>query len=161
VLDESWQRFWLDEKIFGPVGRRLGQPRPISVLVAHDHLLYAEALILCIEIDERFEVVAHAADGWEALELAAGFHPDVVLTHPDLPGLDGTEVTLRLRHVCPGARVVMIAETTHESELQSVSALGADAYIGKDCSAHRLLSTIARIAEETRGIDSSRPVRRA
>jgi DNA-binding NarL/FixJ family response regulator len=157
VFDDSWQRFWLSD-----LAGRWGDERArVSVLVAHDNLLYAEALILCIEIDERLEVVAHAGDGWEVLELAAGFRPDVVLAHADLPGLDGIEITLRLRHICPEARVVIIGGATAASELGSTSESGVSVRIGKDCSIHRLLSTLVEVAGSVSDGNSGRPVRRA
>lgn len=151
MFDDSWQRFWLSDL----AGRWSDERARVSVLVAHDNLLYAEALILCIEIDERFEVVAHAGDGWEVLELAAGFRPDVVLAHADLPGLDGIEITLRLRHICPEARVVLIGGATASEES------GASVRIGKDCSIHRLLSTLVEVAGSVSDGNSGRPVWRA
>jgi len=165
VLDASWDRFWEDERIFG-LGRQEPHRRRIRVLVAHEHLLYAEALIACIEEDERLQVIAHAGDGWEVLELAAGLlaaglQPDVLVTSPELPGLDPSELTHRLHRVCPEARVVMIVRATEPGEFRPAYEAGASACVGNDCSVSGLLSTIAEVAEKANGRDPRRPVRRA
>lgn len=166
MVDTSWDRFWSDERIFGLGEREKPERRRIRVLVAHDHLLYAEALIACIEEDERFQVIAHAADAGDVLDLAAGLlaagvSTDVVLTKRELPGLETTEFALRLQRVCPEARVVMIVTATDASEVRSAYEAGAQACLGMDCSVAQLLSTIAEVAGAGNGQSPRRPARRA
>jgi DNA-binding NarL/FixJ family response regulator len=166
MSDTSWDRFWADERIFGLQGREDPGRRRTRVLVADEHLLYAEALIACIEEDERFEVIAHAGSGWEVLELAggllaAGLRPDIVLTSPDLPGLEPGDLTVRLRRMCPEAAVVMIVRSADASESRPAREAGASACVGSDSSVAQLLSTIAEVAEGANGRDSDRPIRRA
>ena len=165
MLDASWDRFWADERIFG-LGRQDAHVRRIRVLVAHEHLLYAEALIACIEEDERLEVVAHAGDGWEVLELAAGLlaaglPPDVVVASGELPGLDPGELSQRLHRVCPEADVVVIVKATEADEFHPAYEASGSACFGKDCSVAQLLSTIAEVAAPANRRDPRRPVRRA
>src|SRR5205814_2023304 len=51
----------------------------IRVLIADDHRLFAEALQAILDADDRIDVVGHAGDGREAVQLAAQLQPDIVL----------------------------------------------------------------------------------
>src|SRR5213594_3008400 len=97
------ERPGLEGSPLGRARRRQRGRRRLRVMLAHEHMLYADALIAGIDADERFEVVAHASDGWEVLELAPAFRPELLVTNAQLPVLDGTEVAHRLRSTCPGA----------------------------------------------------------
>ena len=66
-------------------------PSRIKVLIADDHRLFAEALEAILAIDERIEIVGHANDGKEAVELAKQRHPDVILMDISMPVMDGIE----------------------------------------------------------------------
>ena len=65
----------------------------ISVLLADDQELVRTGFRLILELEDDIEVVGEAADGDEAVRLAAGPRPDVVLMDIRMPGLDGIEAT--------------------------------------------------------------------
>ena len=58
---------------------RAKSSKPLRVLIADDHRLFAEALQAILATDERIEVVGQASDGSEAVELARKLDPDIVL----------------------------------------------------------------------------------
>ena len=149
-----------DESPFGRVRRRHRERRRLRVMVAHEHMLHAEAMILAIDDDERFEVVAHALDGWEVLELAPAFRPDVLLMNSHLPGLAGPEVTYRLRTVSRETCVVVIGSAREVSDLLDAHEAGVAAYLGACSTLDDLLETMAEVAELRRE-NLRRPVRRA
>src|SRR5205823_5307660 len=62
---------------------------PVRVLVADDHRIFAEALTLTLDADHRVEMVGHAENGKEAVQLATTLRPDVVLMDLEMPVLDG------------------------------------------------------------------------
>jgi len=69
---------------------------PTTVLIVDDHAGFRSSAHMLLEA-EGFEVVGEAADGESALELVAQSRPDLVLLDVQLPGIDGFEVTRRLR----------------------------------------------------------------
>ena len=105
-----------------------------------------------------YEVVA-AADGLEGLRLVKAEKPDAVVTDKMMPGLDGFEVTRRLRRE-PGFAHLPILVLTSESELEDrVGAFeaGADDYLSKPFEAAELaarLTTLLRKAEALRAAES-------
>ena len=73
-----------------------------------DHPSFRASAHLLLE-SEGFEVVGEAPDGESALEAVAALHPDLVLLDVQLPGIDGFEVTRRLRANGSPSAVVLIS----------------------------------------------------
>jgi DNA-binding NarL/FixJ family response regulator len=65
----------------------------IRVLLADDHKLVRAGLVGLLETTSDLEVVGEAADGRQAIELAATTKPDVVLMDLSMPVLDGASAT--------------------------------------------------------------------
>ena len=124
------------------------------VLVVDDNEDAREALRFLLE-DEGHQVHT-AADGPEALSVAASFVPDVVLLDIGLPGMDGYEVARRLRNI-PQCRSVFIAAVSGygqpEDRIRSQAA-GFDEHLLKPVSAGPLLALL----EQRRGRAGNRPL---
>jgi DNA-binding NarL/FixJ family response regulator len=102
------------------------------VLVVDDQALVREGLMTLLEASAEITPVAAAADGLEAVELAARHRPDVVLMDLRMPRLDGVEATRRIRAAQPQLEVVVL--TTHADDESIFDALraGARGYLTKD-----------------------------
>jgi signal transduction histidine kinase len=83
--------------------------RPLRILIADDNVDAARSLSELLALEGHDTRVA--ADGAEALELAAGFHPEAVFLDIGMPGMDGYETARRLRCV-PGLDAVPLAALT-------------------------------------------------
>lgn len=118
---------------------------PIRVLLVDDHELYAETLDLLLSDDERIEVVGHAEDGAQAVELALRLRPDVVLMDVHMPHVDGIEATVSLRSELPDARVVMLSSSAAAEDLERACAAGASAYLTKDTDGDAIAGEVVRV----------------
>ncbi len=87
-----------------------------------------------------FEVV-DAPDGLEGLRIARADRPDIVLVDLNIPGLDGYEVTLRLRGE-KSLRDVPIVAITAEGDRQTSLAVGCDGFIQKPIDVRSFASTM-------------------
>ena len=83
-------------------------PKPVRVLVADDHRLFVEALEAILAPDKRIEIVGTAANGAEAVSLAAELEPDVVLMDISMPVMDGIEALRAIRGAEDGACILML-----------------------------------------------------
>src|ERR687897_606075 len=75
----------------------------IRVLIADDQALFARMLEALLADDADVEVIGHAANGAEAVELADAEDPDVILMDISMPMMDGLEATRTLRAQRAGA----------------------------------------------------------
>ncbi len=105
----------------------------IRVLLADDHRMLREGLRRSLE-ERGFEIAAEAADGDEAVTLAAQHTPDVVLMDVSMPVLDGVEATRRVREATPEVRVVMLTMHVDPDVVARAIRAGASGYLVKDCS---------------------------
>ena len=125
-----------------------GNPRavPLRVLVADDQELIRAGFRLILEA-AGFVVVGEAADGAEALALAATQRPDVVLMDIRMPVLDGLAATRQLTAAGPGAPKVVIL-TTFDLDDYEYEALrsGASGFLLKDAPRADLIAAIRVVA---------------
>jgi signal transduction histidine kinase len=85
--------------------------------------------------------VSEAADGLEGVKLACAERPDLVLVDLNLPGLDGYEVTLRLRGEA-SLRGVPIVAITAEGDRDTSLAVGCDGFLQKPIDAPEFVATV-------------------
>jgi DNA-binding NarL/FixJ family response regulator len=114
----------------------------VRVLIADDQRLFAEALEAILSTDGRIKVVARAADGGGAVELAREHHPDVILMDIAMPVLDGFAATERIREEVPEARVIILSGSDATQDISRARAVGASGYVTKDQIAGDLVQAI-------------------
>ncbi len=120
--------------------------KPISVLVADDHMVVRSGLILLLKTKPEIEVIAEASNGAEAVEKALQLKPDVVIMDITMPVMDGLEATRELKKKWPGCHV--LALTVHDEReyfLQMIAA-GASGYIGKQAAGQELGEAVRTVA---------------
>lgn len=127
--------------------------QPIRVLVVDDQRVVREALTTLLGLLAGVQVVATAADGEEAVALAAALRPAIVLMDLRMPRCDGVEATRRLRALDPGIAVLML--TTYADDRSVVDALraGARGYLTKDVGAEEIRQAFDRVARGQAAID--------
>jgi DNA-binding NarL/FixJ family response regulator len=127
------------------VPSRAKKRKPLRVLIADDHRLFAEALEAILASDERIEVVGQASDGSEAVELARTLSPDVVLMDVSMPVLDGFEATREIRSASGGVRVLMLTGSNSRADVDRSREAGASGYVTKDRIASELVAAIVEV----------------
>jgi DNA-binding NarL/FixJ family response regulator len=113
----------------------------IRLLLADDHRMLREGLRRTME-EEGLEVVGEAADGEEALRLAAKLRPDIVLMDVTMPVLDGVEATRQLHEHLPEIPVVILTMHADREVLARAIRAGAAGYLVKDCSTDEVVRTV-------------------
>jgi len=119
---------------------------PVRVLIADDHRLFAEALEAILATDDRIEVVGHARDGREAVELWSEHRPDLTLMDISMPVLDGLAATRQIRELDDGARVLMLTGSNARTDVDRSRQAGASGYVTKDRIAAELIDAILEVA---------------
>ena len=92
--------------------------------------------------DAGYEVVGEAANGAQALEMAAATSPDLITLDVILPDNTGLDVLKSLRQLQPSAKVVMCSAVGQEVIVTEAIENGALAYIVKPFSEEKVLEIV-------------------
>jgi two-component system response regulator DesR len=125
----------------------------IRVLLADDHLLIREALVLLLDTEDDLQVVADVGRGDHAVERALALKPDVAVLDIDMPGMDGLAVAQHLSRELPGTRLVSLTGHGRPGNLRQAMAAGVRGFLGKDTPGARLAQVIRQVHEGARYID--------
>ena len=123
---------------------RASRQKPVRVLVADDHRLFAEALQAILDADDRLEVVGVAKDGAEAVALAERLRPDVVLLDISMPVLDGFGAAEQIAALADPPAILMLTGSSATQDVDRARRLGASGYVTKDTIAATLVESILR-----------------
>ena len=118
-----------------------------SVMLVDDHQVMRDLLRDALENTGEFQVVAQAADGQEALQVAAETAPDVIVMDVIMPVMDGIEACREITELLPGTRVLMLTASNEQDAIVKSIAAGATGYLQKYSSKEQLLTTLREVAE--------------
>ncbi|RIX30677.1 response regulator [Amnibacterium setariae] len=119
----------------------------IRVLVADDQAIVRDGLVTVLGLSDEVEVVGQAADGAEAVRLAAELAPDLVLMDLRMPVLDGAGATARILAERPGTRVLVLTTYADDASIAGALRAGAIGYLTKDAGRRELLAAVRSAAE--------------
>lgn len=115
---------------------------PATLLLCDDHTLVREGLAALLRQRTDWTVVAEAADGSEAVALAARLKPDVAVLDVAMPGMSGMEAAAAIRAVAPATRIVALSMFGDALYRRGMFEAGALAYVLKNKAAGDLLAAI-------------------
>ena len=115
------------------------------MLVAEDDEAFLALLEATLTADGRFEVVARARNGREAVALAAGGGIDVVVMDIEMPVLDGVAATRQLREQHPELPVLAISGHDYAERVLEIRQAGAADYVRKSRLDDELISALAAL----------------
>ncbi len=119
----------------------------IKILIVDDHALVRMGIRRLLEDLPDMDVVADAESGEQALALVKTHKPDVVLLDMKMPGMDGWEVTRRLKKSHPHVKVIAVTAICAEPLPTRVLQLGAMGYLTKESGAEEMASAIRKVAK--------------
>jgi DNA-binding NarL/FixJ family response regulator len=103
----------------------------IKVLVVDDSEAVRTGLSVWLSLQPDLEVMAEAANGAAAVELAMRLCPDVVVMDVKMPGFDGVAATKRICDSCPSTRVLLLSFADDPDTIGAGLAAGASGYVLK------------------------------
>lgn len=120
----------------------------IRVLIADDQAMVRAGFAMILAAEDDIDVVAEAADGVHAVELAGHHRPDVVLMDIRMPRMDGLEALRRLTR--PGTvsppKVVVVTTFDDDEYVQRALSEGASGFLIKDSGPALLVEAIRAAA---------------
>ncbi len=119
---------------------------PIRVMLVDDQALFREALRTLLSTWRDIQVVGEASDGYEALEVAAATHPDVVLMDMRMPRMDGVTAIRKLHERQPNCHAIVLTTFDDDEYVFDGLRAGAVGYLLKDVSSEKLEEAIRTAA---------------
>lgn len=118
---------------------------PKKILIVEDNPQNLKVVQLSLK--GRGYVLREATDGKDALKIALEERPDLIIMDIQLPGLNGLEVTRRLRESPDFPQVPIVAVTAYamRGDKERALKLGFDAYLTKPISTRELASLVAEM----------------
>ena len=130
------------------------------VVVADDLDGMRALLTAALEASGRFEVVATAGDGSEAIEAVRATRPDLALLDLGMPGGGGLEVLPLLRAASPRTRVVVVSGFPRGPLASLIVGRGAVGYVEKGLSAKAMVDDVVAVAGALEAVASALAVDR-
>jgi two-component system, NarL family, response regulator NreC len=118
----------------------------IKILLADDHTIVRQGLKLILSAHADMQVLAEAANGREAVELAAKLHPDIVLMDVAMPEVNGIEATRQMVAANTRIRILVLSMHKESVYVREILRAGARGYILKDAIDTELLTAIRSVA---------------
>jgi DNA-binding NarL/FixJ family response regulator len=117
----------------------------ITVLIADDHPVVRQGLQVLLSVQDDIEVVGEAADGSQALALAARLAPDVILLDLKLPVLDGVAVLRELRACGLRTRALVLTSAADRGLVTLAVQAGAAGFLYKDVDPDALVRALRSV----------------
>lgn len=120
----------------------------ITVLVVDDEPIVREGFSAVLAAHQDFDVLGTAADGAEAVALAAQLRPHVVLMDVRMPVVDGIEATRRITALAaPTPRVLVLTTFDLDDYVYDALRAGASGFLLKDTTAAKLVEAVQVVAD--------------
>jgi DNA-binding NarL/FixJ family response regulator len=118
----------------------------MRILIADDHALFRDGLRSLMEA-HGVEVVAEAANGQEAIDLARQHRPDIVLMDLTMPVMGGLAATRAISAEMPETNVVVLTASEEDADLFEAVKSGAQGFLPKDLEADQFFALLEGVAE--------------
>jgi DNA-binding NarL/FixJ family response regulator len=118
-----------------------------NVLLADDHQIVRQGVRALLE-RERFDVVAEASDGREAVCLAERTRPDVAVLDLSMPTLNGIDAGREILKVSPRTRFLLLTMHTEEHHILEALRAGARGCVTKSQASEHLVQAIREVCAD-------------
>ena len=117
--------------------------KDIQILIVDDHQVVRDGLQHMLAREEDMEVVGQGADSEETLSQLERLSPNIVLMDIKMAGMDGIELTRRVKQKQPSCNVIML--TLYDEYLTHAMEAGAKGYLLKDAKREELTQAIRQV----------------
>jgi DNA-binding NarL/FixJ family response regulator len=118
----------------------------IRVILADDHRMLRDALIIALSREPDIEVAGVADDGHAALAVARECKPDVMVLDVAMPAINGVEVMKSVRDEVPQIQILALSAYADSLLVQETLKAGAAGYVSKLAPVTELVTAIRVVA---------------
>lgn len=117
----------------------------MKILLVDDHPLFRSGVRNLIQTTDDLEVIGEAASGEEAINMAFGLQPDVIVMDIRMPGINGIEATRMIKEKLPDMKILIVTMLKNDKSVFTAMQIGARGYVLKDAGELELLQSIRMV----------------
>lgn len=117
------------------------------IFVLEDQPALLKSLIKVLSTFPELQVVGSAQEGESGVEDVVALKPDLLLLDLELPGIDGLEVTRRVKRRTPQVEVLILTSFDNEEKVYQAIQAGASGYLVKRVGPEKIRSGIKEVME--------------
>jgi DNA-binding NarL/FixJ family response regulator len=118
----------------------------VKILLVEDDELFRFGLRARLQQETDIEIVAEAEDGEQAVELASGYVPDLVLLDIGLPGIGGIEACRQIKQQHPDLPILVLTSRSDKTLIARLIEAGAQGYCLKGIPSESLILALRSVA---------------
>ena len=126
----------------------------VRILVVDDFEPWRRMVFTLLQDHPEWQIVAEAADGWEAVQKSEQLQPDLILLDIGLPQLNGIEAARHISRLAPCARILFVSENICPVIAGEALRAGGWGYVVKSDAANDLLSAVEAVIHDQRFVSS-------
>ena len=123
-------------------GARRQSDDPVRLLVVEDHAVVREGLVGLLHSHAEFHVIGEAADGEQAVQMAARLRPDAIIMDVNMPVMDGIEATRRIKRAHGDIVIIGLSFHVEDAVGRAMVEAGADTYVSKHAPGNDFLAAV-------------------
>ena len=127
----------------------------VRILVVDDFERFRQFVCSTLAQHPNLRVVGEAADGLEAVRKAGEHQPDLVVLDIGLPNLSGIEAAIRIRKLCPLAKILFASQESSADIVRQALSSGGLGYVVKAHAASELLPAVEAVLRGERFVSSA------
>lgn len=112
------------------------------ILIADDHEIVRQGVRAILSTRERWEIVAEAENGRDAVEQARLTDPEIAILDYALPYINGVEAVRQIRLHNPKTEILIFTQHDNEALLRNILEAGVRGYLLKSDATHHLIQAV-------------------
>src|SRR5216117_3319206 len=129
--------------------------KPITVLLAEDHLMVREGFRSLLKHERDIKVVGEAETGRQAVQLTRKLRPEVVVMDIAMPLLNGLEATRQILKAVPATKVLILSAHSDDAYVKGATEAGAMGFLLKQTSSDNVCQAIREVQKGNTFFSSS------
>jgi two-component system nitrate/nitrite response regulator NarL len=119
--------------------------KKIKVFLVDDHKIFVRGVAALLGSEANLDIIGYCSSGQETLNFLVDNEPDLIITDVQMPGMDGIELTLKVKEAYPQIKMIGLSMTDKPEIIKELIAAGADGYLLKDIEKSELVLAINEV----------------